>query len=282
MKWLDKALERGVGCSFTFGRWLTNTGQPYLVYCYCGELFTFPLTSRQASRLKVRETELISAVGAAQQDHGPHPEPPVNLEEVEVDSAEAFDRVRPIEGTLKYQTEHVWDLPLAIQVVCESGGRTTTALYHHLSGVFRGEGTVRFSVPAVEHLRDHEGQPFTGILPLFFQLCIAGEPEKDPRASPFGWVSGHGHGLPAAAQPAIPAPPTQRKLGERFTPPSPMPVLMTPTTMVPAKTALADPFDSGLQVPHAGTWPPVQPVAPDRTRFRAISDIRAVLIEVDV
>jgi hypothetical protein len=264
---LDRALARSVGCSFILGRELTQCGRPYLVYCFCGELFTFPLTPRQAARLKVGDATLISAGGAAEQHHDPRPEPLVRLEGVEVDGAESLDRETPIKGTLRYRTDHWWDLPLAIQMVCESGGRTTMALYHHLVSLPRGAGTVHFSLSPVDGLRDHEGQPFAGILPFFFQLCIVGEPEKVRPAGPMGGPSGHGPGWPTGAQTPIPAPPIKRKLGERFVAPSPTPTLMSPATMAAATSP--------------NPWAPVPRAAADRSRFRSISDIRAVLVELD-
>jgi len=111
---LDDALRRGVGCSFVIGRKLMKDGKPHLVHCFCGELFAFQLTPRQASRLKVKDAMLVSASGLTEHDHEPHPDPPVRLEQVDVDSANALDRSKPITGTLTYRSDQMWVMPVAI------------------------------------------------------------------------------------------------------------------------------------------------------------------------
>jgi hypothetical protein len=264
---LDEALRRGVGCSFHFGPKLTKAGKPYVVYCFCGELFAFQLTPRQAARLEVQDAMLVSGRGLTQHHHEPHPEPPVRLEQVEVDRADALDRLMPIRGTLKYRTDQWWIVPLAIQAACEPAGWTCVVLYHHLDGVPRGEGTVRFLMPPPDDLRDRQGRPFAGVLPLFFQVCIVGEPEKACRAVPLGPASLPGYLPPQAIQPPKHTLASVPKLGEPFLLPSPMPTLMTPETIR---------FSS-----PAGPWPEEPEAGPNRVRFRAISDIRAVLVEIE-
>lgn len=264
---LDEALLRSVGCSFIIGRKLTKAGKPYLVHCFCGELFAFQLTPRQAARLKVTDAMLVSASGLTRHNHEPHPDPPVRLGQVEVDNAESLDRSVPTKGLLKYRADQWWMMPLAIRAACEPAGRASKALYHHLDGVPRGEGSVRFLLAPIGDLRDRQGQPFGGVLPLFFQLCIVGEPEKTSPATPFGPSTHLGHLLPRAPQPPMHAPPLPQMLGEPFIPPSPMPTLMSAETMS---------FPS-----HADAWPPVTQASPAPPRFRAISDIRAVLVQVD-
>ena len=263
---LDEALHRGVGCSFLIGRELTKGGKPYVVHCFCGELFAFQLTPRQAARLQVNDAELVSARGVTQHDHEPHPEPPVRLEQVEVDSAGALDRSKPVTGTLTYRTDKWWVVPVAIQAACEPASGTSMVLYHHLDHLPRGDGTIRFSFPPIGELQDHQGAPFAGVLPLFFQLCIVGEPEKSCRTVSPGPATRPGHLLPRAT-PAPPPPPIQQKLGAHYVPPSLDPTLMTPETM-----ALPPLVSPSQYVPQAG---------PNPNRLRAISDIRAVLVEVD-
>lgn len=262
----DDAIHRGVGCSFMIGRKLTKDGNPHLVHCFCGELFAFQLTPRQAARLKVNDAELVSARGLTQHDHEPHPEPPVLLELVEVDSADALDRSKPITGTLNYRADQWWVMPVALQAACEPAGQTSATLYHHLDHLPRGEHTNRFQFPPINALQNRDRQPFVGVLPIFFQLCIVGEPEKDRPTVPHGPGTRPGHLLPRAPQPHRPLQDTQQKLGEQFIPPSPTPTLMTPETMT--LPSFPDPWRAE---PKASSNP---------NRLRAISDIRAILVEI--
>lgn len=264
---LDDALGRGVGCSFVIGRKLTKDGKPHLVHCFCGELFAFQLTPRQAARLKVKDAMLVSASGLTEHDHEPHPEPPVRLEQVDVDSADALDRSKPITGTLKYRTDQMWVMPVAIQAACEPAGRTCTVLYHHLDHLPRGDGTIRFQLPAIGELQNREGEPFAGVLPIFLQVCIVGEPEKASRSVLDGPATRPSHCLPRATPSSPPPRFVKQKLGERFIPPSPTPTLMTPETMV--FPSFPDP------------WQAEPTASPNPNRLRSISDIRAVLVEID-
>lgn len=163
---LDDALSRSVGCSFVIGRNLTRSGTPYLIHCFCGELFAFQLTPRQAARLKVDDSQLISARGVNQHDHEPHLGSPVRLVQVDIDRANARDLAEPITGTLKCHMDQWWAMPLAIQAVCEPVGRTSLRMYHHLEQLPRGENVIRFRLPPIGELRDREGQPYSSVLPL--------------------------------------------------------------------------------------------------------------------
>lgn len=69
--------------------------------------------------------------------------------------------------------------------------------------------------------------------------------------------------MPAASPAAV----AEQKLGEYFIPPTPVPTLMTPETMT--LPSFPDP------------WRAEPKAAPNPNRFRAISDIRAALVEVD-
>lgn len=264
---VDDSLRCGVGCSFLLGRKLTTDGKPYLVHCFCGELFAFQLTPRQAARFKVNDAELISARGLTQHDHEPHPEPPVQLEQIEIDSATALDKSKPIRGTLKYRADQWWVMPVAIQAACEPAGLASIAMYHHLSQLPRGEVTIRFQLPPIGKLQNREGQPFSGVLPIFFQLCIVGEPEKTFPTVPHEPTPHPGHYQPPATPIAPPPPFAKQRLGERFIPPSPTPTLMTPEAI--ALSSFPDP------------WQIEPKAAPNPHRFRGISDIRAALVEVD-
>jgi hypothetical protein len=103
LRHLDRAMQRGVGCSFLIGRELTKSAKPTLVACHCGELFAFDLTLRRAERLHVNGDMLVCSQGATCQDHGSKPEPLIWLEEGEVDHAQALDLTRRL--LERYDTE---------------------------------------------------------------------------------------------------------------------------------------------------------------------------------
>lgn len=264
LRQLDDAIGRSFGCSFVIGRNLTKSGEPYLVHCFCGELFVFQLTSRQAAGLNLGDSQLISTRGLNAHNHDPRPGSLLTLGQVAIDGADALERSQPLRGTLKYRTDQRWALPLAIVAVCEPPGRTNVVLYHHLEQLAQGDGEVRFQLPSMNELRNRDGAPFTGVLPLFFQICIVGEPEKTARST-LG-VPGPAHRSPQATSSETPLPVARQKIGESFNPTSPPPTLMTPETIgVPS---FSDPGS-----PEADS-------RPNPNRLRAVSDIHAVLVEI--
>jgi hypothetical protein len=264
LQWLDEAIGQGVGCSFMIGRNLTKSGTPYLVHCFCGELFAFPLTLQQASGLNLGDSKLVSARGLTAHAHEPRPSALVTLEQVAIDGAEALDRSQPIKGTLKYRTNQLWSLPLALVAVCEPPGRMNVLLYYHLNHLAQGEGEMRFQLPVMDKLRNREGGPFTGVLPLFFQINIVGEPEKGAKTAP--GTPAQAHRSPPISHAGAPPPVVRQKIGEPFIPTSPPPTLMTPATMVPPS--------------FPAPWSQEAESRPNPNRLRAISDIHAVLVEI--
>lgn len=261
---LDDAIGRSVGCSFLIGRKLTRSGAPYLVHCFCGELFAFQLTPRQADGLNLGDSQLVSTRGLTAHNHGFRPDSLMTLDQVAIDGADSLERSQPLRGTLKYRTDQWWVLPLALVAVCEPPGRTNVVLYHHMEQLAQGEGEVRFQLPSMIELRNRNGGPFTGVLPLFFQICIVGEPEKAVRSA-LG-VPGPAHGSPETMHFGSPHPVVQQKFGEPFILASPPPALMTPETMV------------AFSFPDPGS--PEADTRPNPNRLRAVSDICVVLVEI--
>lgn len=243
------AMQRGVGCSFLLGRQLVKSGKPCLVACFCGELFAFQLTPRQAAKMNVKDKMLVASIGLSPHFHAPRPAVPVRLTQVEIEGAAMLARNAPIVGTLQYSADRPWLTPVAIQVVCEPAGRSSVVLYHHLAGLHAGAHTIRFSLSAPQNLQDRSGEPFVGVAPLFFQICLLeglASPSIGPSMPPL-----------AALPPGTPGP--QPKLGEPYVP--------------RAAEAMTVPVPPQPSPPHpaAGFTPPV---------FRAVSDIRAALVEL--
>lgn len=203
---LQEAMQRGVGCTFLLGRQLVKSGKPFMVTCFCGELFAFQLTPQQASKMNVADDMLVSSPGLSPHFHAPRPEVSVRLTQVEIEGADALDRSAPITGTLTCEADRWWLTPVAIQAVCEPAGRTSVVLYHHLYDLHAGVHTIRFALSAPHNLCDRRGEPFVGVAPLFFQICLVGEPAElnfAPELSP-----------PMPSFPVTPAP--RPKLGEPY------------------------------------------------------------------
>jgi hypothetical protein len=268
LKRLDDALQRGVGCSFIVGRELTKSTQPYLVYGYCGEFFAFQLTLSQATRMKVQDRMLVASLGRKPQNHDSHPEPLVQLADVKVDNAEHLDRVARIAGSLSMSSGQLWAMPLAVQVVCESPGGNSVILYHHFDHLPRGKDTLRFSLPPPTDLKDNAGRPLAGLLPLFIQIGIVGEPEANSKLNSNGLPKAPTIGQPAPVHPSMsmPGAMVQQRLGEHFVPPLPVPSIITPDTMNFPPRPNAEPLALSPEPAH---------------RFRAISDISAVLVQIN-
>lgn len=266
---LDEALMRSVGCSFIVGGQLTWAAKPYLVYCYCGEFFAFQLTPQQAASLNVQKNVLVSSFGLQRQNHQPRPQPLVQLKQVTIDHAERLDGSSSINGAISYWSDPMWALPLAVQVVCEPPGRNSTTLYHHFDRLSQGEGTLHFTLSPISTVGDpfgvREAQAFEGVIPLFVQIGIVGEPEASSilhgPGIPEPPVFMHPHPLPPLP---IAFPVVRQPLGEPFVPPSPLPSRMTPDTM---------------SFPPRQDAQPLVPLAAPSGRFRTISDIGVVLVQ---
>ena len=67
---LDRAMKRGVSCSFRIGSLLTKNRKPFIIYCFRDEFFAFEITVEQAARLKLEAGELLSAESRRQEQ--PH------------------------------------------------------------------------------------------------------------------------------------------------------------------------------------------------------------------
>jgi len=198
LRHLKETLDRGVGCSFLLGSELTRSGKPAMVYCFRGELFTFELTADQAQRLRLEPGLLVTSRGLNRHDHDSRPEPLVRLSRVEVANGEALDRQSPVKAMLEYQTDRWWHLPLVVQVTCEPAGCTRMVLYHHLVNLPSGEGTIHISLSKLDGLLDRHGEPLTGVLPLFFEICQAEPPQQQQQhgITPPGPAAPHLHQLP--------------------------------------------------------------------------------------
>ena len=125
---------------------------------------------------------LQCAEGPRQHPCEPKPEALVWIEEVAVDNSDALDPLLPITGTLRYRTTQVIHEPLAIRLTCEPPGRGSTCLYHHLLRLQPPAGTMGFTLAPIGDLRDGNGVPFVGALPLFFEIVATAEPNPHPTA----------------------------------------------------------------------------------------------------
>jgi hypothetical protein len=262
---IDDALHCGVGCSLVIGPKLTRVGAPYLVQCFCGEFFAFQLTPYQAAQLEVQAAELVAARGVTEHDHHRHPEPPVCLEQIVLESADRLDRTEPVVGVLKYRTNPLWAVRVAIQAACEPPGQASTQVYQHFDRLPRGKGILHFRLPPLGELSGRHGEPFAGAALLFFQLYLVGEPERESAAMSSQLGTGPGQFAPPPFAPST-ASTKPVRLGEPWVAPTPLPLFLSPETLAREEVAAAGP-----QLPEQG---------PNLHRLRAISDIRAVLVEI--
>jgi hypothetical protein len=256
---LDDALGRKAGCSFMLGSQLTKSGSPYAAYCHAGELFTFALTPKQAQRLALRQDLLVCAAGCVEHNHEPRPEPLIHIEEVSLDK-QSLNWEDAISGSFKCSTGQPWLREMCLQVAIEPPGFATTILWSYFGHLPPGISTQRFSV-SCRGLSPANAESFAGVLPLFIQIGIM-EEEQPQVLDP--WHPMYGQQIHAVPEPFHPA-----VLGDPYLPPS-------------------TPF--GLPPGLAHVIPPKQPVppstahslpkAPAQKQFKAVSDIRAVLVEL--
>lgn len=242
---LQQGLQDGRSCSFTMGGGLIKNRQPYLICCFDGEFYAFQLTPRQAARLGLAHDQMASATGVRRVLSRPAIDPVVTIVGVEVDQAWALQRDSPISGAVHYQAQRSVLEPVAIRAECELPGHGNIQLCHYLFSLVQPDGTAPFTLPPLGNLPDQHGQEFSGVMPMFFQVWTA------PDAS-------------------TPMPPQPKGFGA-------IPDWQAPTSTIPFTTLPAAPagpsypptYDPGLTAPQAKPEP------------RPISDVRAILVEID-
>ncbi|MFO0914382.1 MAG: hypothetical protein U0795_15585 [Pirellulales bacterium] len=246
---LRRAMQEGRSCSFTLGGGLVRNQKPYLIYCFDGEFYAFQLTPRQAAQLRLGHDQMASATGNRRGLNQPGVDPVVTIVGVEVDRASALNRQLPITGNLLYQAQRPVFEPVAIRVECEQPARGSIQLRHYLLSLIQLNGTIRFSLPPMGSLPDQHGQEYSGVMPMFFQMWTAPEvsPAMPPELKRFGvkqdWEAPTST-VPFATLPAVPAGPSY--------PPT---------------------YDPGVTAPKAKAKAKPEP--------RPISDVRAILVEID-
>jgi hypothetical protein len=154
-----------------------------MVYCFCGELFAFQLTLRQARQLKLDDGMVRGAVSRGEQFHGPRLDPPVRLEAVALEQSADLDADAPLKGTLRYSTSQYLDLPIALQVVMEPPVSFSITRYIHGFQLLSGEHDVPFCFQRCSG-QPHP-HPYAGPLPLFFQFCTTAEPARSEDFDPW-------------------------------------------------------------------------------------------------
>ena len=234
---LNQAIDAKVGCSFVIGPNLTRAGTPFLVEFFCGEMFVFQLTPQQATKLMVKNNELVQRVGIKMQNHDPRPVPPVRIDTLKLVQDPEASWTSPLTGTLTYSCEQCWSVPTALQIAIEVPGRLSTVLYHHNnSNLSPPNGVIQFAVSPPSGPKPGREDIVTGVLPMYFQICAV--------------VKLNG-GIATIV----------------FTAESEVEALGTPYV------ATSVPQPQQMSRPLAG------PTQPQPQRFRAISDIRAVLVD---
>jgi hypothetical protein len=249
---LDQALPHKRGCMFLVGRGHTRSRKAFLLQCFCGELFTFQLTLRQARQLKLNDGMVRGAISRNEQFHGPRAEPPVRLESVTLEQTTALDADAPLKGMLRYSTGRYLDLPIVLQVVLEPPVSYGTTRYIHGIHLLPGERDIPFCFQRGGGHR--EPHPYAGPLPLFFQFCTTAEPAKPEGLHP--WMPGY-HTIDMS--PAFPS------SGFDSDPPLGEPYVLPP--------------DVPLSPAFHGHCPPLPSPKRSVQHFRGLSDFRAVFVD---
>lgn len=245
---IELAQRRGVACSFAVGRKLLRRKKPCLVYCLGGEFFSFELTPRQVQRMGMQDHEMTCTIGTRRETHLATGDPIALLDKVTVDNASSLQRARRITGTLRYNASRDMPSPAAIKVVCEPPNCPSITLFHHLCDAIPRADCVAFSLDDLGTLRHNKGKPFSGVVPLFFQIWTSRALQPPPG---FGGAS-------QPAPPSVPAPP-------------------------PGNSVFVSPFIDSAANAGAIPAPPFKLVSagsPNVPRDRPLSDIRAVLVNI--
>jgi hypothetical protein len=179
------AIEKQVGCRILIGEKLTRTRAAQLVCCFCGEIFSFALSRQQCRAMHSQPFEMTAHQGRLTHIHEREFASRMAIRRAYLQSARTMSGEGAICGTIEIESDLDWKLPLAVQGVVEPPGVPSTLMFHHFRALSRGTNRLSFEFPPLQRSRDQQGQLFRGIIPLFLQVGVYGEPESlEPGAMP--------------------------------------------------------------------------------------------------
>lgn len=171
---LDDADARGLTCFLVIGPGLTTDGEPYLMHCFCGELFIFQLTHDQARNLKVQDNHVHWGTGLVKDRMQSVAEPAVALSGFEIEQAESLRSDTPLIAHVLYETTEGWLAPSVLRLDYDVPGMGSGVSWHYLDGHMPRKGRIKcFFNP----FRQVIGKsPASGTIAVFLRLCTLPDP----------------------------------------------------------------------------------------------------------
>jgi hypothetical protein len=175
-RFLFDANAAGVNCWFLAGGNLVRSGHATLVHCFCGELFTFPLTDAQAAARDVNRSGLCTGRSPYSLALVPRPENvAISLDRLELPNA-LITQSTPIVGRLHYEVLASGGLPWCVRLDYELAAQHRHA-WDYPQRLLWGKGMLDISflpiAPEPQRVTSYRGP-----LVLFARLCAMSPPEQ--------------------------------------------------------------------------------------------------------
>jgi len=165
---LEEATALGYNYYLVMGTDSTRDGKPYLMHCYCGELFVFELTFKQARRFKIPRGQFLWGTGALAGRLESPETPAVAITGLAIERADGLPRGSPISADVSYEADGGWPDSCAFRLDYDVAGVGSVASFHYPRPPAERRGCIRCSFPP---LHENVGkEPITSSIALFLRL----------------------------------------------------------------------------------------------------------------
>lgn len=161
---VDRAIERGVNCTFAISRELTKAKTPRLLSCYGGEVFVFELTQRQAKSFNALQRNMQCIEGGQCLELTPDAPPLIDLDDLRFEHSDGLASDERIRGSVFYQKREGFDFPGSVCLSMEFslGNICRTTNYYYPPAGLLPEGELEFSFDPIDSPRHAPKKGFIG------------------------------------------------------------------------------------------------------------------------
>lgn len=164
----DEAAKNERNFYFAFGPQLTHNAKPYLMHCFCGELFVFEMTSAQAEAYKLSPGRVMLGMTKATSHVQCDWEPFVTVSDLEIERADNLSVNDPIVASFSYQTAEILR-PCCVRLDYEVPGLRSTAAWHYLEQHLPQHARIRCEFGPVK--KPGMEVKLSAPLAMFFRIC---------------------------------------------------------------------------------------------------------------
>ena len=162
---------------------LTLDRKPYLMHCFCGELFVFELTESQSASFQIRPGQVRWGEGLVE-DRMIQPclSPRVELRDLSIADAEAHALDQPIVATIFHDAGLHWPAPCVFRLDYDLGGRTSKVSWSYVDVPKAPRGQSLIAFPPM--LKIQGARALAGTITAFLRLCDLPDPNQTHHRTP--------------------------------------------------------------------------------------------------